>query len=141
MCTMHRIRVMRHGDPHADFTKRVAGLLCSAAGCQKVQACKGLCEPHYMRQYLNDHRLELYANANARRERVAQQTPPWADMKAIRKIYVQCAKLTLATGIEHHVDHVVPIKGRQVSGLHVPWNLQVLPGPENRKKSNKLLTL
>lgn len=92
-----------------------------------------------MRQYLNENRGLIYAHHNARRERMARQTPPWADMKAIRKVYIQCAKLTLATGMEHHVDHVIPIKGRTVSGLHVQGNLQVLPGPENRKKSNKLL--
>ena len=138
MCTMHRIRVMRHGDPEAYFARRAGGP-CSVQGCERPAVCKNLCEPHYMRQYLHEHRIEINANVNARRERVACQTPPWADMKEIRKVYVDCAKLTLATGNEHHVDHVVPIKGRNVSGLHVPWNLQVLPGAENRKKSNKLL--
>jgi len=59
------------------------------------------------------------------------QTPKWVDLKAIEDIYVNCPP-----GMT--VDHIIPLKGKDVSGLHVPWNLQYLPGIENSKKSNKI---
>lgn len=63
-------------------------------------------------------------------------TPSWADLDAIAQFYVQSQQITEDTGIRHHVDHIVPLQGRNVSGLHVPWNLQVIPAEDNMKKSN-----
>lgn len=128
------MRLWRHGDAQAAIRQVVA---CSVVGCDQPGGYKALCTKHYFKQYLRDNREKLYAYVNARRTRLQQATPPWVSMKEIRKIYRLCAKVTVETGVEHHVDHVVPIKGRGVCGLHVPWNLQLLPGADNRKKSNK----
>ena len=86
----------------------------------------------------NPHRVSFHAAM--RRDAVAQRTPAWltpADFTEIGRYFEKAAYLQAVSGIKHHVDHVVPLRGRRVSGLNVPWNLQVLPAVENLKKSNK----
>lgn len=61
-------------------------------------------------------------------ERLSQQTPPWADLVAITKFYTHCPK-----GFQ--VDHIIPLAGKEVSGLHVMENLQYLTPEQNMKKS------
>ncbi len=59
-----------------------------------------------------------------------ERTPSWADLDKIKEIYKSCP-------IGYHVDHIVPLNGDFVSGLHVEHNLQYLPAIDNCKKSNK----
>jgi excisionase family DNA binding protein len=63
--------------------------------------------------------------------------PPWASGAAIREIYAEAKRLTAETGVEHHVDHVIPLQGPNVSGLHVETNLQILSATANIGKGNK----
>lgn len=60
----------------------------------------------------------------------------WADFDEIRKVYKEAARLTLETGVEHHVDHIVPLTHPRVSGLHVHFNLRPIPAGPNMSKSN-----
>lgn len=81
--------------------------------------------------------------AKRRADRI-QRTPAWLtgeQLTAMDKLYKQAAWLTRITGVKWHVDHIVPLKGKNVSGLHIPNNLQVIPARENLKKGNRLATL
>lgn len=75
---------------------------------------------------------------HAARQRVLRlkRTPPWANQVAVLEIYKLARALSTSTGIPHHVDHIIPLQGKLVSGLHVEGNLQVLPWRDNILKRN-----
>tara|TARA_R110002096_G_C14086604_1_gene677180 strand:- start:51 stop:509 length:459 start_codon:yes stop_codon:yes gene_type:complete len=80
-------------------------------------------------------------NASNAKRRAAklQRTPNWissAHLKEIETFYMLSKWYEKATGLKHHVDHIVPLQGDLVSGLHVPWNLQVITAAENCSKNN-----
>jgi len=73
----------------------------------------------------------------ARRARRREAQPSWVRPEDLRAFYDEAERRTLATGIRHSVDHRVPLQHPLVCGLHVPWNLQVMPLIDNIRKSNK----
>lgn len=76
-----------------------------------------------------------------RRARLARAIPPWVgrdELRAIQSLYDQAKSLTKQTGVPHEVDHIYPLAGKTVCGLHVFTNLRVVTLTENRKKSNKV---
>lgn len=83
------------------------------------------------------HHAQSLADSVARRAGLERATPKWVDRREITAIYEQCASVTRQTGIRHEVDHIVPLRGKRVSGLHVPWNLCVITAAENSAKSNR----
>lgn len=89
----------------------------------------------YQRAYAKRSPAEVNAK-NAERRASARRTLA-ASREAIAAIYARAAHLTQLTGVRHHVDHIVPLKGEHVSGLHVPWNLQCLPARDNIAKHNR----
>lgn len=65
-----------------------------------------------------------------RRRGIEMSTPYWVDKKSLVEFFKK-------RPVGFHVDHIVPLRGKNVSGLNVPWNLQYLPASENLRKSNK----
>lgn len=65
------------------------------------------------------------------RARKLNAMPKWVNINSLYDIYSKCPK-------GYHVDHIIPLAGYNICGLHVPWNLQYLPAKENLQKSNKI---
>jgi hypothetical protein len=100
----------------------------------------------------NPEKVKLYAarnkannkgkvNANTVKRRLAKanRTPAWLtidDYWMIEQAYELAALRTKLSGFAWHVDHVLPLQGKLVSGFHMPYNLQVIPGVDNVRKSN-----
>lgn len=94
------------------------------------------------RKYRKENRGKMNALNAKRRASQNQATPKWLtkeQLEQIAAIYEQAAYLTKTSGEPHHVDHIIPLQGKIVCGLHVPHNLQILTADENIRKSNKLL--
>ncbi len=87
------------------------------------------------------------AESAKRRAQKLNATPKWLSENQkmeIFLIYKECSRISKETGVEHHVDHIIPLNGKNVSGLHVPWNLQILEalGPQgNCAKGNKIIEI
>lgn len=83
----------------------------------------------YHKQYIDSHRSEYNARNAARRAARVSATPSWANLDTIKRIY-DCAE-------GDHVDHIIPLQGEYVSGLHVESNLQYLSPEANLSKGNR----
>ena len=99
--------------------------------------------PHKLKEQQKKYRRANPDKMNAkwakRNAKKIQATPPWLTkehLSAIRMYYTESKALEKVTGIKHHVDHIVPLQGKNVCGLHVPWNLNVLTATENTAKNN-----
>lgn len=72
-----------------------------------------------------------------------KRTPAWLtedDLWMMEQAYDIAKERTRVFGFPWHVDHVIPLQGKLVSGLHVPHNMQVIPATDNCSKSNKFVT-
>lgn len=87
----------------------------------------------FREQYKKTYRknkASFIAAVRIRRGQMTHRTPSWSQKEMIRLFYNACPE-------GYEVDHVIPLQGKLVSGLHVLENLQYLPIAENRSKGNK----
>jgi hypothetical protein len=91
-------------------------------------------------KYQKDNLPKLIAKSMKYRASKFHRTPIWlseTDFWIIEEAYELAALRSKIFGFLWHVDHIIPLQGKKVSGLHVPTNLQVIPGVENQAKSNR----
>lgn len=129
-CRPHSIRLWRNGDPLV-IRRRIQATECIQCFEPRVkgEGAKDLCGRCYANAYYHGNLEAERARRNSRRRYLVERTPAWADREAIRRIYAMCPK-------GYEVDHIIPIRGRRVSGLHVEGNLQYLTNTENKRKLN-----
>lgn len=95
----------------------------------------------YKQQWSRKNRHKKNAAEGRRRAVQLSACPSWLtddDIALINSTYAVARWLTLTCFQKYHVDHIIPLQGVSVCGLHVPWNLQVLSATENMSKGNKL---
>lgn len=90
------------------------------------------------RLYMANNPSKKKANRLRYKHNITNATPSWADHTLMNEVYNLSKQLTKSTGIQHDVDHIVPIKGRTVCGLHCQSNLQAIPHSDNMAKLNKI---
>jgi hypothetical protein len=91
------------------------------------------------KQWRDAHPEKCAAYVRNRQAAKLQRTPPWLtinDLQRIEDFYLEAIRRTQETGTRWHVDHIIPLRGKKVSGLHVPENLQVIPAKDNQRKTN-----
>jgi len=91
----------------------------------------------YVAQYKKDNRDKVSQWARTRNRKLRRVA--WASRKDIDVFYIAAKKLTEQTGIQFSVDHVVPLTGDRVTGLHCPANLQIITLEDNLKKYNSFV--
>ena len=94
----------------------------------------------YGREYRKQRKAHYNFLCQQRKIDLMNRTPLWLtdeDKWLMEQAYELAGLRQQATKIEWHVDHIVPLRGQTVSGLHVPFNLRVIPRAENQRKSNK----
>lgn len=93
----------------------------------------------YKRRWAEKNTPYITAKSKLRKEAKRNRTPPWLTAehkRQIRAFYEEAWWQGAVTGKQHHVDHIQPLQGKRSSGLHVPWNLCVMPGRLNESKGN-----
>mgnify|MGYP003122343246 CR=1 FL=1 len=93
------------------------------------------------RKYYRKNKQYYITKAYLRNKQVARAKPAWLTEEhefMLEEIYELRDLRSKLTGVVHHVDHIVPLRGQNCCGLHVPWNLQVIPAVDNLSKSNSI---
>lgn len=139
---LKRLRQQRY-EKHRDLERRLALEYHQRNRALQIEkhAAYMLANADGMRAYRKRTIAQSNARSAAYRAALVQRTPLWLTKDhyaEMAMVFVRSNQLTKRTGVQHHVDHQIPLRGKLVSGLHVPWNLQVLPARDNLSKGNRV---
>jgi hypothetical protein len=93
------------------------------------------------RKWAKNNRSIMNKNVRKYQAQKKNAVPKWLtaiELAQIQEMYDVALARTVQTGIVHHVDHILPLNGKECCGLHVPSNLQILTAHENISKSNRV---
>jgi hypothetical protein len=96
------------------------------------------------REWAKNNQDKVLEQSARKRASKLKRIPGWViqeDLDQIRLLYKKAREISFETGVKHHVDHIIPLRGKSVSGLHVLSNLRIVTAKENMEKSNKLTEL
>jgi hypothetical protein len=152
-----RLQAKKYGAKHRELRKQTPDLYKKAldygsayrkANREKVEASKrkwSAEHPELIKAYAKRTKSKNRGSVNAhtvkRRLAKINRTPKWVGPEEhwlIKEAYELAALRTKMMGFSWHVDHIIPLQGKTVSGLHVPNNLQVIPAVINIRKGNRL---
>lgn len=109
--------------------------------CNKTRYHKNLeAERLRNKQYRDKNPHKGLARQAKRRSAKRLAVPKWLTDQQKLEIefkFLEAKQKSAATGIPHEVDHIEPLQGKDICGLHVPWNLRVIPMTQNRSKGAK----
>lgn len=123
------------------FADYVIGGSTRSCGCIRIKHGLSKTRAYHLeasRRWAERNPDKVLENVKKRQIELEPRIPKWLtdeDRKDINAIYLESKRLTKETGIKHHVDHDIPLRGKTVSGLHVPSNLRVLTATKNLQKS------
>ena len=123
---------------HIRTRKRKDGFSCYKIPYSSCKTCRNV-DKRYYEKTPNGRDCKRKRSALHRKQH-KKATPKWLTQEHKKQIidtYELMRDCRTVTGEDYHVDHIVPLNGENICGLHVPWNLQVLPAYINIAKSNK----
>jgi hypothetical protein len=139
LCSAHRNRLARQTNFDAKVQPREPATgVCNVKNCGANVFAKKLCKNCYSQNYAKKNPQKICAMASKRRASIRNRAPSWLttdDFWLIEEAYSLAQMRTKLFGFKWHVDHILPLHGKKVSGLHVPINLQVIPATVNQRKS------